>query len=95
MVNIVHTPTKKVARDLKDQRPKPAEVPKSAKPDSKKIVKKTIQPDSKLEVPAQPFDPDEEPMVASGPSSGSKDGIPRRREPQIEEETEAKPESKG
>ena len=40
------------------------------------------------------FDPDEEPMVASGPSSGSKDGVPRRREPQIEEEPEVKPEPK-
>ena len=63
MVNIVHTPTKKVARDLKDQSLSLQRWPKSAKPDSKKIVKKTIQPDSKLEVPAQPFDPDEEPMV--------------------------------
>ena len=26
-------------------------------------------------------------MVASGPSSGSKDGVPRRREPQIEEDS--------
>ena len=33
-------------------------------------------------------------MVASGPSSGSKDGVPRRREPQLEEETEIKPEPK-
>ena len=67
-------------------------MPKTAKSDSKKIVKKVIQPDSKLDVPTQPFHPDEEPMVASGPSSGSKGGIPRRREPQIEEETEVKPE---
>ena len=49
-------------------------MPKPAKSDSKKGVKKVIQPDSKLDVPVQPFDPDEEPMVASGPSSGSKDG---------------------
>ena len=69
-------------------------MPKPAKSDSKKNVKKVIQPDSKLDVPIQPFDPDEEPMVASGPSSGSKDGVPRRREPQIEEETEVKPEPK-
>ena len=33
-------------------------------------------------------------MVASGPSSGSKDGVRRRREPQIEEDTEIKPEPK-
>jgi hypothetical protein len=33
-------------------------------------------------------------MVASGPSSGSKDGVPRRREPQLEEDTEIKPEPK-
>ena len=33
-------------------------------------------------------------MVASGPSSGSKDGVPRRREPQIEEDKEIKPEPK-
>ena len=38
--------------------------------------------------------PDDEPMVASGPSSGSKDGVPRRREPQLDEETEVKPEPK-
>ena len=38
--------------------------------------------------------PDDEPMVASGPSSGSKDGVPRRREPQLEEETEIKPKPK-
>ena len=67
-------------------------MPKPAKSDSKKHVKKVIQPDSKLEVPSQPFDPDDEPMVASGPSSGSKDGVPRRREPQIEEDLEIKPE---
>ena len=30
----------------------------------------------------------------SGPSSGSKDGVPRRRELQIEEESEIKPEPK-
>ena len=88
-----HT-NKEGCKRFKGSEPKPAEVPKPAKPDSKKIVKKIIQPDSKLEVPAQPFDPDEEPMVASGPSSGSKDGIPRRREPQIEEEPEVKPEPK-
>ena len=33
-------------------------------------------------------------MVASGPSSGSKDGVPRRRDPQPEEETEVKQEPK-
>ena len=33
-------------------------------------------------------------MMASGPSSGSKDGVPRRREPQIEEDKEIKPEPK-
>ena len=38
--------------------------------------------------------PDDEPMVASGPSSGSKDGVPRRQEPQLDEETEIKPEPK-
>ena len=32
--------------------------------------------------------------MASGPRSGSKDGVPRRREPQIEEDTEVKPEPK-
>ena len=69
-------------------------MPKTAKSDSKKNVKKVIQPDSKLDVPVQPFYPDEEPMVASGPSSGSKDGVPRRREPQIEEEPEVQPEPK-
>ena len=79
-------------------------MPKPAKSDSKKNVKKVIQPESKLDVPVQPFDPDDEPMVASGPSSGSKDGVPRRREPQIsdvgnlrsqiEEEPEVKPEPK-
>ena len=69
-------------------------MPKPAKSDSKKNVKKLIQNDSKLEVPSRPFDPDDELMVASGPSSGSKDGVPRHREPQIEEDTEIKPEPK-
>ena len=32
--------------------------------------------------------------MASGPSSGSKDGVPRRREPQLDEEAEKKPEPK-
>ena len=32
--------------------------------------------------------------MASGPSSGSKDGVRRRREPQIEEDTEIKREPK-
>ena len=91
-VNIVHTQTKKVVRDFKGSEQKSVQVPKPAKSDSKKHVKKVIQPDSKLEVPSQPFDPDDEPMVASGPSSGSKDGVPRRREPQIEEDIEIKPE---
>ena len=88
-----HT-NKEGCKRFKGSEPKSAQVPKPAKSDSKKNVKKVIQPDSKLDVPIQPFDPDEEPMVASGPSSGSKDGVPRRREPQIEEETEVKPEPK-
>ena len=88
-----HT-NKEGCKRFKGSEPKSAQVPKPAKSDSKKNVKKVIQPDSKLEVPVQPFDPDEEPMVASGPSSGSKDGVPRRREPQIEEEPEVKPEPK-
>ena len=58
------------------------------------MPKTIIQPDHKLEIPDPPFDPDNEPMVASGPSSGSKDGVPRRREPQIEEEAEVKSEPK-
>ena len=32
--------------------------------------------------------------MASGPSSGLKDGVPRRQEPQLDEETEIKPEPK-
>ena len=88
-----HT-NKEGCKRFKGSEPKQAQVPKPAKSDSKKIVKKVIQPYSKLDVPAQPFHPDEEPMVASGPSSGSRDGIPRRREPQIEEEPEVKPEPK-
>ena len=85
---------KEGCKKFKGPEQKSAQVPKPAKSDSKKNVKKLIQPDSKLEVPSQPFDPDDEPMVASGPSSGSKDGVPRRREPQIEEDTEIKPEPK-
>ena len=88
-----HT-NKEGCKKFKGSEHKSAQVPKPAKSDSKKNVKKLIQPDSKLEVPSQPFDPDDEPMVASGPSSGSKDGVRRRREPQIEEETEIKPEPK-
>ena len=72
----------------------PPEEPKPAKIVPKKNVKKLIQPDSKLEVPSQPFDPFDEPMVASGPSSGSKGGVPRRREPQPEEDMEIKREPK-
>ena len=44
----------------------------------------------KLEVPSQPFQPDEQPVVASGSSSGSKDGVRQRRDPQPEDETEVK-----
>ena len=53
-----HT-NKEGCKRFKGSEPKPAQVPKPAKSDSKKIVKKVIQPDSKLDVPAQPFDPDE------------------------------------
>ena len=88
-----HT-NKEGCKRFKGSEHKSAQEPKPAKSDSKKNVKKFIQPDSKLEVPSQPFDPDNEPMVASGPSSGSKDGARRRREPQIEEDTEIKPEPK-
>ena len=63
-----HT-NKEGCKRFKGSEPKSAQVPKTAKSDSKNHVKKVIQPDSKLEVPVQPFDPDEEPMVASGPSS--------------------------
>ena len=45
-------------------------------------------------VPSEPFQPDDQPMVASGPSSGSKDGVPRRQDPQPEAETEVKQEPK-
>ena len=47
----------------------PAQEPKPAKTVPRKNVKKPTQPDSKLEVPSQLYDPDDEPMVASGPSS--------------------------
>ena len=88
-----HT-NKEGCKKFKRSEHKSAQEPKPAKSDCKKNVKKFFQPDSKLEVPSQPFDPDDEPMVASGPSSGSKDGVRRRREPQIEEDTEIKPEPK-
>ena len=71
-----------------------APAPKPAKSVPKSNAKTIIQPDHKLEIPDPPFDPDNEPMVASGPSSGSTDGVPRRREPQIEEEAEVKSEPK-
>ena len=74
--------------------PELAHEPKPAKAVPKKNVKKPISPDTKLEVPSQPLYPDDEPKVASGPSSGSKDGVPRRQEPQLDEETEIKPEPK-
>ena len=64
--------------------------PKPAKASPKKHVKKLISPDTKLEVPSEPSQPDEQPMKASGPSSGSKDGVPHRRGPQPEEESEVK-----
>ena len=70
-----HT-NKEGCKRFKGSEQKSVQVPKPAKSDSKKNVKKVIQPDSKLEVPNQHFDPDDEPMVASGPSSGSKDGVP-------------------
>ena len=41
----------------------PPEEPKPAKIVHKKNVKKLIQPDSKLEVPSQPFDPFDEPRA--------------------------------
>ena len=61
-----HT-NKEGCKKFKGSEHKSAQEPKPAKSDSKKNVKKFIQPDSKLEVPSQPFDPDDEPMVASGP----------------------------
>ena len=88
-----HT-NKEGCKTFKGSEHKSAQEPKPAKSDSKKNVKKFIQPERKLEVPSQPFDPDDEPMVASGPSFGSKGGVLRRREPQIEEDTEIKPEPK-
>ena len=88
-----HT-NKEGCKKFKKSEHAPPQEPKPAKAVPKKNVMKPIQPDSKLEVPSQPFDPDDEPMVASGPSSGSKDGVPRRREPQPEEDMEIKPESK-
>ena len=88
-----HT-NKEGCKKFKKSEHAPPQEPKPAKAVPKKNVMKPIQPDSKLEVPSQPFDPDDEPMVASGPSSGSKDGVPRRREPQLEEETEIKPKPK-
>ena len=60
----------------------------------KKNVKKPISPDTKLEVPIEPFQPDEQPVKASGPSSGSKGGVRPRRDPQPEEESEVKREQK-
>jgi len=88
-----HT-NKEGCKKFKKPEHEPAQEPKPAKAVPKKNVKKPIQPDSKLEVPCQPFDPDDEPMVASGPSSGSKDRVPGRREPQPGEDMEIKPESK-
>ena len=88
-----HT-NKKGCKKFKGPAPELAHEPKTAKAVPKKNAKKPISPDTKLEVPSQPLHPDDEPMVASGPSSGSKDGVPRRREPQLEEETEIKPKPK-
>ena len=73
---------------------KPAHEPKPAKAILKKNVKKPISSDTKLEVPSAPFQPDEQPMVASGPSSGSRDGVRPRRDPQPEEKLEVKQEPK-
>ena len=72
----------------------PSHEPKPAKAMPKKNVKKPISPDTKLEVPSGPFQPDEQPMKASGPSSGSKGGVRPRRDPQPKEESEAKQEPK-
>ena len=73
---------------------KPAHEPKPAKAITKKNVKKPISSDTKIEVPSAPFQPDEQTMVASGPSSGSKDGVRPRRDPQPEEKLEVKQEPK-
>ena len=88
-----HT-NKEGCKKFRGPAPELAHEPKTAKALPKKNAKKPISPDTKLEVPSQPLNPDDEPMVASGPSSGSKDGVPRCREPQLEEETEIKPEPK-
>ena len=66
--------------------PKPAETTTA-----KSVLKKILSPDTKLDVPAKPFE--EPPMKSSGQSSGSKDGIPASPEPQRNEH-EVKTESK-
>ena len=72
--------------------PAEASEPTPAKTTSKQFVKKTISPDTKLDVPENPFQPDGQPPKSSGQSSGSKDGIPARPEPQLEEQQEEKTE---
>ena len=67
----------------KKEEPKPAKTT-TAKP----VLKKILSPDTKLEVPEKSFE--DQPMKSSGQSSGSKDGIPARQEPQPEEEHDVK-----
>ena len=76
-------------QEIQGPAPELAHEPKTAKAVPTKNAKKPISPDM---VPSQPLQPDDESMVASGPSSDSKDGVPRRRELQLEEETAIKPE---
>ena len=71
----------------KKEEPKPAKTTTA-----KAVLKNILSPDTKLEVPEKSFE--DQPMKSSGQSSGSKDGIPARPEPQPDEEHEVKTESK-
>ena len=68
------------------------EKPTTAETTARSVLKKIISPDTKLDVPAKTFE--DAPMKSSGQSSGSRDGIPARPEPQPEVKKEERTESK-
>lgn len=64
--------------------------PNPAKTTPQDNVKKPISPDTKLEIPDKTSQPDELPRKSSGQSSGSKNGIAARPDPQPEEQNDEK-----
>ena len=94
------SPVEEVPKESKTPKAEPTsaktseskEKPTTAETTARSVLKKIISPDTKLDVPAKIFE--DAPMKSSGQSSGSRDGIPARPEPQPEVKKEERTESK-